>query len=75
MLVKILMMLSLISSQGDSGGPLNCLVNGKYYVHGIASFVSGYGCDTPKKPTVFTRVSAYIDWMDSVSINMYIYHI
>ncbi|XP_054473549.1 elastase-1-like [Anoplopoma fimbria] len=51
---------------GDSGGPLNCLVNGKYSVTGIASFVSGYGCNTPKKPTVFTRVSAYIDWMDSI---------
>ncbi|XP_053302193.1 elastase-1 isoform X1 [Pleuronectes platessa] len=53
---------------GDSGGPLNCLVDGRYYVHGIASFVSGYGCNTPRKPTVFTRVSAYIDWMDSVSM-------
>lgn len=53
--------------QGDSGGPLNCLVNGKYYVHGIASFVSGYGCNYPQKPTVFTRVSAFIEWMDSVS--------
>ncbi|KAM6946689.1 elastase-1-like [Lycodopsis pacificus] len=50
---------------GDSGGPLNCLVDGKYYVHGIASFVSSLGCDALKKPTVFTRVSAYIDWMDS----------
>ncbi|XP_072237855.1 elastase-1-like [Leuresthes tenuis] len=51
---------------GDSGGPLNCQVNGKYYVHGIASFVSGLGCNSPKKPTVFTRVSAYIDWMNSI---------
>ncbi|XP_056128786.1 elastase-1-like [Lampris incognitus] len=51
---------------GDSGGPLNCQVNGKYYVHGIASFVSGLGCNAPKKPTVFTRVSAYIEWMDSI---------
>uniref|UniRef100_A0AAQ5XHV9 pancreatic elastase n=1 Tax=Amphiprion ocellaris TaxID=80972 RepID=A0AAQ5XHV9_AMPOC len=50
---------------GDSGGPLNCQVNGKYYVHGIASFVSSYGCNTIRKPTVFTRVSAYIDWIDS----------
>ena len=37
-------------------------------VHGIASFVSGQGCDTPQKPTVFTRVSAYIEWMDEVSM-------
>jgi len=52
---------------GDSGGPLNCKVDGRYYVHGIASFVSGYGCNAPKKPTVFTRVSAYIEWMDSIT--------
>ncbi|XP_053723757.1 elastase-1-like [Synchiropus splendidus] len=51
---------------GDSGGPLNCLVNGKYTVHGIASFVSGFGCNARQKPTVFTRVSAYISWMDSI---------
>ncbi|GAA6224379.1 elastase-1-like [Lates japonicus] len=51
---------------GDSGGPLNCMVNGKYYVHGIASFVSSLGCNAAKKPTVFTRVSAYIEWMDSI---------
>ncbi|KAL2091018.1 hypothetical protein ACEWY4_013281 [Coilia grayii] len=48
---------------GDSGGPLNCSWGGRYVVHGIASFVSGYGCDTYQKPTVFTRVSEYIDWM------------
>ncbi|MEE6482425.1 hypothetical protein FKM82_013238, partial [Ascaphus truei] len=50
---------------GDSGGPLNCQANdGRWYVHGIASFVSGMGCDTLKKPTVFTRVSAFNDWID-----------
>uniref|UniRef100_A0A672J736 pancreatic elastase n=1 Tax=Salarias fasciatus TaxID=181472 RepID=A0A672J736_SALFA len=52
---------------GDSGGPLNCQYGGKYYVHGIASFVSSWGCNYPQKPTVFTRVSAYIDWINSVS--------
>uniref|UniRef100_H3C6B4 pancreatic elastase n=1 Tax=Tetraodon nigroviridis TaxID=99883 RepID=H3C6B4_TETNG len=51
---------------GDSGGPLNCLVNDKYYVHGVTSFVSAWGCNYPKKPTVFTRVSAYLEWMDSI---------
>ncbi|KAF6731779.1 Elastase-1 [Oryzias melastigma] len=51
---------------GDSGGPLNCQVSGKYYVHGITSFGSAYGCNYPQKPTVFTRVSAYIDWMNSI---------
>ncbi|XP_068123473.1 chymotrypsin-like elastase family member 1 [Hyperolius riggenbachi] len=50
---------------GDSGGPLNCPVSGVYQVHGIASFVSSLGCNAFQKPTVFTRVSAYIDWINS----------
>lgn len=54
--------------QGDSGGPLNCSVNGQWVVHGVTSFVSSLGCNTYKKPTVFTRSSAYISWMNSVSI-------
>uniref|UniRef100_A0A8D2LC03 Peptidase S1 domain-containing protein n=1 Tax=Varanus komodoensis TaxID=61221 RepID=A0A8D2LC03_VARKO len=49
---------------GDSGGPLSCqAADGRWYVHGIASFVSIMGCDTPEKPTVFTpfgRVHAHI---------------
>ncbi|XP_074906000.1 chymotrypsin-like elastase family member 1 [Buteo buteo] len=52
--------------QGDSGGPLNCEVNGRYQVHGVTSFVSSLGCNAKYKPTVFTRVSAYISWMKSV---------
>lgn len=53
--------------QGDSGGPLHCLVNGQYTVHGVTSFVSSQGCNVARKPTVFTRVSAYISWMNNVS--------
>ncbi|CAM4603009.1 chymotrypsin-like elastase family member 1 isoform X7 [Lepidochelys kempii] len=52
--------------QGDSGGPLNCLVNGNYYVCGVTSFVSSLGCNVYRKPTVFTRVSAYISWINSI---------
>ncbi|XP_015983874.2 chymotrypsin-C [Rousettus aegyptiacus] len=49
---------------GDSGGPLNCQAeNGSWEVRGIVSFGSGLSCNTLKKPTVFTRVSAYIDWI------------
>ncbi|XP_031987535.1 chymotrypsin-like elastase family member 3B [Corvus cornix cornix] len=49
---------------GDSGGPLNCQAeDGTWEVHGIASFVSALGCNAPKKPTVFTRVSAFEDWI------------
>ncbi|XP_017264382.1 elastase-1 [Kryptolebias marmoratus] len=54
---------------GDFGGPLSCQVNNTWYVHGITSFVSGMGCNTPQKPTVFTRVSAYITWINSVINN------
>ncbi|VTJ50634.1 Hypothetical predicted protein [Marmota monax] len=53
------------SCNGDSGGPLNCRgENGAWEVHGIVSFGSGQGCNTLKKPTVYTRVSAYIDWIN-----------
>ncbi|XP_037666377.1 chymotrypsin-C [Choloepus didactylus] len=52
---------------GDSGGPLNCQAeNGSWEVHGIVSFGSSLGCNTRKKPAVFTRVSAYIDWINEV---------
>uniref|UniRef100_A0A1B8XZ49 Peptidase S1 domain-containing protein n=1 Tax=Xenopus tropicalis TaxID=8364 RepID=A0A1B8XZ49_XENTR len=49
---------------GDSGGPLNCqAAGGAWEVHGIVSFGSGISCNYAKKPTVFTRVSAYNDWI------------
>uniref|UniRef100_A0AAY4CRN2 Peptidase S1 domain-containing protein n=1 Tax=Denticeps clupeoides TaxID=299321 RepID=A0AAY4CRN2_9TELE len=55
---------------GDSGGPLNCKnADGVWEVHGIASFVSGLGCNFEKKPTVFTRVSAFNDWIDNAMMN------
>ncbi|XP_066590992.1 trypsin-1-like [Prorops nasuta] len=43
--------------QGDSGGPLS--LNGK--IIGIASWQAG--CARPEFPTVFTRVSSYLDWI------------
>lgn len=53
--------------QGDSGGPLNCQAeNGAWEVRGIVSFGSGWSCNTLKKPAVYTRVSAYIDWINEV---------
>ncbi|XP_053308482.1 chymotrypsin-like elastase family member 3B [Spea bombifrons] len=52
---------------GDSGGPLNCQgPDGRWEVHGIASFVSSLGCNALKKPTVFTRVSAFNDWIQNI---------
>uniref|UniRef100_A0A3B4C5X9 pancreatic elastase n=1 Tax=Pygocentrus nattereri TaxID=42514 RepID=A0A3B4C5X9_PYGNA len=49
---------------GDSGGPLNCLVGTNYVVHGLTSF--GSFASYIKKPTVFTRVSAFIPWVQCV---------
>uniref|UniRef100_A0A8C5TXA0 Peptidase S1 domain-containing protein n=1 Tax=Malurus cyaneus samueli TaxID=2593467 RepID=A0A8C5TXA0_9PASS len=52
---------------GDSGGPLNCQrEDGIWEVDGIVSFGSGLSCNLAKKPTVFTRVSAFIDWINEV---------
>uniref|UniRef100_A0A3P9NZ82 Proproteinase E-like n=1 Tax=Poecilia reticulata TaxID=8081 RepID=A0A3P9NZ82_POERE len=52
---------------GDSGGPLNCMGrDNRWYVEGVTSFVDGRGCNTPKKPTVFTRVASFIPWISEV---------
>uniref|UniRef100_A0A452V957 Chymotrypsin-C-like n=1 Tax=Ursus maritimus TaxID=29073 RepID=A0A452V957_URSMA len=57
------------SCNGDSGGPLNCQAeSGIWEVQGIVSFGSSLGCNTVKKPTVFTRVSSYIDWIKELQI-------
>jgi secreted trypsin-like serine protease len=56
--------------QGDSGGPL-MLANGDAPAMdppiqvGIVSFA--IGCANPDYPTVFTRVSSYIDWIHSTA--------
>ncbi|XP_061102877.1 tolloid-like protein 1 [Conger conger] len=53
--------------QGDSGGPLVCQDNSTspWEVHGITSF-GPIGCIMDKKPSVFTRVSAYLPWIEQV---------
>uniref|UniRef100_A0A3Q3MQD9 Peptidase S1 domain-containing protein n=1 Tax=Labrus bergylta TaxID=56723 RepID=A0A3Q3MQD9_9LABR len=50
---------------GDSGGPFACAAAGAnptWEVHGIVSF-GPQGCIKDKKPSVFTRVSAFNDWI------------
>uniref|UniRef100_A0A673GSA8 pancreatic elastase II n=1 Tax=Sinocyclocheilus rhinocerous TaxID=307959 RepID=A0A673GSA8_9TELE len=54
---------------GDNGGPLNCAgSNGIWEVHGVLSHMSPNTCLILKRPNIFTRVSAYIDWISSVSV-------
>lgn len=49
--------------QGDSGGPLILKKNGRWMQIGIVSF--GNKCGEPGYPGVYTRVTQYLDWINS----------
>lgn len=53
------------SAQGDSGGPLiyQDRISGRFQLHGITSW--GDGCGEKGKPGVYTRVSAFSDWIQT----------
>ncbi|CAF0959135.1 unnamed protein product [Adineta ricciae] len=54
--------------QGDSGGPLMLFTASQQWVIvGLTSF--GYGCAIPQYSGVYTRISAYVDWIKQF-INM-----
>ncbi|XP_077081831.1 mast cell protease 1A-like [Siphateles boraxobius] len=48
------------SCKGDSGGPLVC---GNTAV-GVTSFGVKNLCNSPERPNVYTKISAYIQWID-----------
>uniref|UniRef100_A0A6B2EI52 Putative trypsin-like serine protease n=1 Tax=Phlebotomus kandelakii TaxID=1109342 RepID=A0A6B2EI52_9DIPT len=53
--------------QGDSGGPIQVVTPGNiciFHIVGITSF--GKSCGGADAPGVYTRVSAYLDWIESV---------
>ena len=63
----ILLILGKTGCNGDSGGPLFMRAGGEetpWYLIGIISFGS-IGCARSNDPTVYTRVSAYVDWISS----------
>ncbi|KAJ8021024.1 Hyalin [Holothuria leucospilota] len=50
---------------GDSGGPLVCQeADGRWTLVGITSW--GYQCGDPESPSVFVRVSKYLEYIESV---------
>ncbi|KAK7484649.1 hypothetical protein BaRGS_00024057 [Batillaria attramentaria] len=50
---------------GDSGGPMVCLRDGVWKVAGIVSW--GYHCADSYSPGVYTNVSYYRSWIDTVT--------
>ena len=56
------MYVSILLPQGDSGGPLVCNVNGAYVLAGATS----WGITTCEGfPSVYVRVSKYLDWINA----------
>ncbi|KAK7137029.1 hypothetical protein R3I93_017179 [Phoxinus phoxinus] len=50
------------SCHGDSGGPLVC---GDTAV-GVTSFGDPHGCNSPKLPEVYTKISAFLPWIKKI---------
>ncbi|KAL1234314.1 Transmembrane protease serine [Trichinella spiralis] len=54
------------SCQGDSGGPLLCEHNKRMVVFGVSSSVVGH-CGQLNQPSIYTRVTHYLDWLKETS--------
>lgn len=62
-----LQILMSISFQGISGTPLQLASKDNKCVYHIIGFITfGPRCATPGIPVVYTRVSSYLDWIESI---------
>ncbi|KAI7810132.1 Proc protein [Triplophysa rosa] len=50
--------------EGDSGGPMMTLFHDTWFLIGLVSW--GEGCGQKNKLGIYTKVSSYLDWIDSV---------
>ncbi|XP_073717843.1 duodenase-1-like [Misgurnus anguillicaudatus] len=50
------------SCDGDSGGPLVC----NNIAVGVTAFVSFKSCNDPNLPNVYTKISAFLPWIQSI---------
>ncbi|KAL7644494.1 UNVERIFIED_CONTAM: hypothetical protein RMT77_005326 [Armadillidium vulgare] len=55
---------SVDTCTGDSGGPLTCEVNGQHILYGITSW--GKGCGRKGQPGMYTKVTKYLRWLNSI---------
>lgn len=51
------------SCNGDSGGPMTRLIGKQRVLVGLVSW--GRGCGIPGVPGIYTRVAAYLPWIES----------
>lgn len=53
--------------QGDSGGPLQVILKEPYCMYNIIGVTStGLFCGYANAPAVYTKISKYIDWIESI---------
>ena len=54
--------------RGDSGGPLYCEIDGIQVLYGVTS--RGDQCGRPRKPGIYGRVSAALQWIKTIVPNV-----